>query len=260
MYMKLISLNAWGGKLFKPLIDFIQTQSQDTDIFCFQEVFNTKSNITESAGFRLNLYEEISKILPNHQGYFASGVENYIAGSFQPNFVDFNLSWGLAIFINKNLKVNSYGDFFVYGKSGSFNPKDENSVPRNVQYLSFTNGGKVLTVCNIHGIWVKGTKEDTPSRIKQSQQIKDFFKTQEGEKILCGDLNLDINTQSIKILERDMKNLIKEFNIPTTRNKFSPGNEKFADYMFVSSKVKIIDFKVPNLEVSDHLPLILEFS
>ena len=31
------------------------------------------------------------------------------------------------------------------------------------------------------------------------------------------------------------------------------------DYVFVSPEVKVIDFSVPNIEISDHLPLILDF-
>ena len=162
--MKLISLNLWGGKLFQPLMDFISVHASDTDLFCFQEVFDTNTKLSESAGFRLNLYKEISKILPKHTGCFASVLENYIAGSFQPNFVDFNLSWGISIFASKKLNITSSGDFFVFGKRGDFNPKDLNTLPRNTQYVTFINEGKQFTVCNLHGIWVKGTKEDTPSR------------------------------------------------------------------------------------------------
>lgn len=258
--MKLISLNAWGGKVFEPLMQFIQENSQDTDIFCFQEIFDTKDNQTESAGFRLNLYQEISKILPNHQGYSAPTLEKYIAGSFQPNFIDFDLSWGLAIFIKKDLTVINHGDFFVFGKRYSFDPKDLNSIPRNVQYINFEKNGKLFTICNVHGIWIKGTKDDRPTRIEQSEKINDFINQQRGEKIVCGDFNLNPDTQSIKILEENLKNLIKEFNIKTTRNKYFPGEEQFADYTFVSPGISVKEFDVPELEVSDHLPMILEFS
>ena len=35
---------------------------------------------------------------------------------------------------------------------------------------------------------------------------------------------------------------------------------KFADYIFADNKLKITDFKVLANEVSDHLPLFLEFN
>ena len=74
------------------------------------------------------------------------------------------------------------------------------------------------------------------------------------------------NTKSIKMIkEAGYKNLIKDFGIKTTRNKLAwdqfPDEEKqnFADYVFVSPEIKVRKFSVPNLEISDHLPLILDF-
>ncbi|MBI2017468.1 endonuclease/exonuclease/phosphatase family protein [Candidatus Daviesbacteria bacterium] len=259
--MKLIALNTWGGRMYQPLMDFIKKYSQDTDIFCLQEVFKTTSNITESAGFRLNLYEEFCKILPEYRGYFASCVDNYIAGSFQPNFINFNLSWGLAIFINKKLPVTSYRDFFVFRTKDSFNPKDLNTLPRNMQYITFAHQNKKFIVCNLHGVWRKGKKVDHSSRISQSEKVVNFLaQYKEEAKILCGDFNLNINTKSLKILERDLINLIKENKIPTTRSKLYTWGDKFADYTLVSPNVKVLEFQVPDIEISDHLPMILEFS
>ncbi len=258
--MKLISLNTWGGKIFNPLIDFIKHNSLDTDIFCFQEVFSTTSDHQAELDFRLNLYQELQKILPNHNSFFDPCLDNYIAGSFQKNLVDFNLSWGQAMFISNKIKVNSQGDFFVYRSKDNFNPKNENSVPRNVQFFNFSSQGQAYTVCNLHGIWVRGPKTDNPPRVKQSGMIKTFLDQQTGEKILVGDFNLDINTQSIKILESNLRNLIKEYHIPTTRSKhYNKTDDKFADYTFASPDVKVLSFTVPDVDISDHLPMILEF-
>lgn len=259
--MKLISLNAWGGKMYQPLMDFIKKHTHDTDIFCFQEVFKTTTNQTENSGFRLNLYGELCKLLPNHIGYFAPCIENYIAGAFQPDFINFNLSWGLAIFIDKKLPVTSEGEFFVFGTKDSFNPKDLNTLPRNMQYVTFISQNKKFIVCNLHGIWRRGKKVDHRSRINQSLQIRKFLdQYKEEAKILCGDFNLDIETKSLKILEEGMTNLIRKYQIPTTRSKLYTWDDKFADYTLVSDETKVLDFQVPSIEISDHLPMILEFS
>lgn len=258
--MKLISLNAWGGKIYQPLIEFIGKHSKDTDIFCFQEVFKTTSGMIENAGFRLNLYEEFCKLLPEHKGYFAPSVENYIAGASLPNFINFNLSWGLAIFIHKKLKVTSDGDFFVFRNKDSFNPKDLNTLPRNMQYLTFNSKNKKFIVCNLHGIWQRGKKIDTSSRISQSEQIINFLdKYKEEAKILAGDFNLNIDTHSLEILEKKLINLIKKYKIPTTRSKLYTWEDKFADYILVSENTKVANFEVPAEAISDHLPMILEF-
>lgn len=169
------------------------------------------------------------------------------------------MSWGLAIFIHKKLQVTSQGDFFVFRTKDSFNPRDLNTLPRNMQYITFTSQKKKFIVCNLHGVWKRGEKVDTPSRINQSEQIKNFLDQYKEAKILCGDFNLDINTKSLKILEEKMINLIKEYQILTTRSKLYNRGDKFADYTFVSPNVNVLDFQVPNIEVSDHLPMILEF-
>lgn len=258
--MKLISLNTWGGKFFTPLMKFIK-DSEDTDIFCFQEVFNTTSNIKVRKERRMNLYEELTNILTNHQGFFAPFLENYIIFSrTEVKKTGFNLSFGLAIFIKKEINIKHAGNFFIYGNRNSFDPKNLNSIPRISQYISFTKSGKNFIVCNLHGIWVKEGKSDTPSRLNQSRKIIKFLGKQAGKKILCGDFNLDINTQSIKILEENFKNLIREYNIQTTRNKFFPGNEKHADYTFVTPDINVGNFEVPDVKISDHLPMTLEFS
>lgn len=259
--MKLISLNTWCGKIYQPLMNFIKDNSHTTDIFCFQEVFSTTANVKIKYERRMNLHYELSKILANHQGYFSSSIQNYVIfSSVNVYKTDFNLEFGLSIFVNKKIVVDSWGDFFVYGGKDTFNPNDLNTIPKTAQYTTFAHSGKKFTICNLHGIWLKDGKNDAPSRIEQSRIINEFLKKQDGEKILCGDLNLDINTKSIKTLEENLRNLIKEYAVQTTRNKLFPGNEKFADYIFVSNGIKVINFQVPNIEISDHLPMVLEFS
>ncbi len=242
-------------------MNFISANSQDTDIFCFQEVFSTTSNIKINYERRMNLYEEFSKILTKHQGYFYTSLEDYVIFSRTDVYkTDFNLKFGLSIFVKNDINVDSSGEFFIYGKRNIFDANNLNTLPKNAQYISFTSMGKKFTICNLHGIWLKEGKNDSPSRIQQSKIINQFLDKQMGTKILCGDFNLDMNTKSVEILEKGLRNLIQEYHIQTTRNKLFPGEEKFADYTFVSKDITVKSFKVPDIEVSDHLPMILEFS
>lgn len=81
-----------------------------------------------------------------------------------------------------------------------------------------------------------------------------------GRKILCGDFNLDISTESVRMLEQEMINLVREFKINSTRSALAPlGKGRFADYIFASDKIKINKFNVLNDVVSDHLPLYVDF-
>jgi len=78
-------------------------------------------------------------------------------------------------------------------------------------------------------------------------------------KILCGDLNLRPDTESMRILEHGMNNLITEYSIQSTRTRYYTKPEKFADYILTSPEILINEFRVMPEEVSDHCPLYLDF-
>jgi endonuclease/exonuclease/phosphatase family metal-dependent hydrolase len=130
---------------------------------------------------------------------------------------------------------------------------------RNIQYVSFMQNGKTITVVNFHGLWNGRGKTDSDDRIAQSQKIIDFLRTCSGEVILCGDFNLLPDTRSIKMFEDfGLCNLITEYKISSTRTSHYTKPEKFADYVFISKGLQINDFKVLPDEVSDHAPLFID--
>lgn len=261
--MKLISLNTWGGKIYQPLISFIGQYAKGTDIFCFQEIYTTTSDVKQHRNIRANLLQELAKILPNFQYFYSLEMSGFDS---TPVPVDFDLSVGKTIFIRNDIKVNITDDILLYGdRSEKFLKNDFSNLPVTLQAIDFSIDQKQFTLVNIHGTAFPGDKLDTQLRINHSAKIKEFLKTKPGGKILTGDFNLLPETQGIKILENDMRNLIKEFKIEKTRSKLSPFSgkpdfQKFADYTFVSSNVNVINFQVPDIEISDHLPMILEFS
>jgi endonuclease/exonuclease/phosphatase family metal-dependent hydrolase len=111
----------------------------------------------------------------------------------------------------------------------------------------------------VHGLWNGKGKTDSVERIAQSQRIKQFLDTINNPKILCGDFNLRPDTESVKIIESGMRNLIKEYDIKSTRTSFYQKEEKYADYIFASADIIVNSFEVLNEEVSDHAPLLLDF-
>ncbi|MBI2338009.1 hypothetical protein HYU95_02395 [Candidatus Daviesbacteria bacterium] len=261
--MKLISLNTWCGRIFDPLIEFIQQNSKDTDIFCFQEIFDTNSDIKQYKNIRANLLSEIKSILSGFKVFYFP-IMHGLDGNANP--IDFNLTFGQAIFIADTIKSNSNENYFISKRKDSqILKKDFSNQSTPLQFVSFNFNGKDFTVFNFHGIPFPGDKLDTEKRLKNSEKVKEIVNSKSGSKILVGDFNLLPQTQSIKIFENNMRNLIKEFKIQRTRSKQSPfygrkDFQKFADYTFVSHDVKIESFEVSRAEVSDHLPMILEFS
>lgn len=266
--MKLISLNVYGGYFFESFLSFVKENISDTDFFCFQEILNTPEKLPTGAAPYLRTFSELENILLGFTGFFFPAQDNYepIANGKS------EASCGLAIFVNKKIAIHGKGDFFIRNQRNSFISPDIATFPNNVGYVQLNIGGKILTICNVYGTSTPGDKLDTPERLLQSQKILDFISNQLGEKIIVGDFNLLPDTRSINVFEEaGFRNLIKEFDISTTRGslikKMKPelgvgeyGWQEFADYTFVSSGINPLQFSVPDLPISDHLPMVLEFA
>lgn len=242
--MKLISLNIWGGHVRKPLLDFIHA-CQDIDVFCFQEVYhNAPEKISsEDRVVSLQIFSELQSLLPDHEGYFRPVVDHI---------------YGLGTFVKNNIKVKEEGEVSIHD-----NPAYPGRGPthsRNMQWLECHHNNKVYTIINVHGLWNGRGKSDSPERISQSHRIRQFMDSVNTPTILCGDFNLKPDTESMKILEQGMTNLIKTHKVASTRTSLYPKPEKFADYILISPDVKSNHFEVMMDEVSDHSPLLLDFS
>lgn len=262
--MKLISLNTWGGKYVDPLIDFIKQHSKNTEIFCLQEIYNTSSDIKQYRNIiRANLLTELKNILKDFQVFYFPTIFGF---DDEANKIDFNLSYGPAIFIKKSIKVAFHHDYFIYRDKSLYNiKKNFSNLATPLQHIKITLNNKIFNIFNFHGTPYPPAKKDTVKRLNEARKVKKIIDKTNGAKILVGDFNLSLHIKSIEIFETGMTNLIKKFNIQRTRSRLSPyygkrNFQKFADFTFVSSDVNVIDFQVPEVEVSDHLPMILEFS
>jgi hypothetical protein len=226
--MKIIFFNVWNGRIREGMKEFMKEQSVNTDIFCFQEVFNEMRFICDEK-------------IPNHQEVFADREANPV-----------NYAFSSATYIAKGITLMESSVIRIDKLESGF-----------TLYTKVSVGDRDIHICNAHGISKPGEKKDTPVRIGQSQDIIDFLKDKKGLKIIGGDFNLLPETRSVKMFEETgYKDLIKDFNIKTTRNRLAwdmyPNKILFSDFIFASSDIKVKSFSVPHLEISDHLPLILD--
>lgn len=242
--LQLITLNIWGGRILSPLMNFIKTHA-DTHFFCLQEVYSraklSDTNDSENPPC-LNIQEKIADLLHNHRGYFRPVV---------------NGVYGLSIFAHNNIKILEEGEHTIYSNANytGFSPAHS----RILQWIKFSTGERDMTIMNVHGLWNGHGKTDSPERINQSNIIKSFVDMVKMPVILCGDFNILPETKSIKILSEGMQDFIKRDSILSTRSSLYKKSEKHADYIFASKDIEVTQFKVLNEEVSDHLPLYLEF-
>jgi len=261
--MKLLSLNLWGGRQGQILIDYLKQQAQDTDIFCFQEVFDSSDKVFDCDKARPHLFEELKAALPDFLGFFSPAYEGWV----DRKKVDFHIAEGQAVFIRRGIEAPEIGSFYVYGNKDTKIAEDFTNEPKNLQIARLKAETRELVVANAHGMWSPGNKLDTPERLEQSRNIKNVLSQYQLPKILCGDFNLMPETESIKMLGRELTDLIGKYGIENTRNDVSwrqyPGDlnkQHYADFMFASPEIKVKNFEVPYNEVSDHLPMILDFS
>ncbi len=266
--MKLISLNIYGGHFFEALMEFIKINAAQTDIFCFQEVLSTPSGVAGvSHGSRINIFTEIARLLPEFHSFFIPVQDHFD----ETALVAEEVSAGLATFVRKKYAIHKTDHFFIYKEKNSFVATDYFSLPYGLHYLQLELDGQLLTVCNLHGTAMPGNKLDTPERLVQSQKVLDFLAAQAGEKIVVGDFNLLPHTKSIRLFEEaGFSNLVKDYGIKSTRGSLLKqlhpeygesveGWQEFADYALVTSGITVKSFAVPDLPLSDHLPMILEF-
>lgn len=242
--MKLITLNIWGGHLRNPLLKFIH-HHRDVDIFCLQEVYHKahRTIVDKDRELSLNIFSDLQKLLPDHYAIFKPAVENV---------------YGIGMLIKNSIDIIGEGEINIHHKQHY--PGIGLNHDRNLQWIECTIKNKIYSILNVHGLWNGKGKKDNPERINQSQRIRQFMDMINTPKILCGDFNLRPNTESMRILEKGMQNLITSNNIRSTRTRFYTKEEQFADYILISPEIIVNQFTVMKDEVSDHAPLLIDFN
>jgi endonuclease/exonuclease/phosphatase family metal-dependent hydrolase len=177
-------------------------------------------------------------------------------GYFCPTVGD---RYGMATFINKGIQIIEQGEILL--ARGQYKKGDHDwDHHRRLQWFEVLIEDKKLLIANVHLTHRPEGKQDSERRERQSEMIISFLNIFDCPKILCGDFNLLPDTKSIQMIERaGMRNLIKEYNITSTRTELYKKPLRLADYVFVSPEIKINSFTVLPDVISDHSPLFIDF-
>lgn len=246
MKVKIISINIAGGILSDRLVQFIKLQKPD--ILLMQEVF-TSSTSREK---QLLIIDQLKKILKN---YYLDKAATYTSNRGKSKIEAGNAV--LTRFPITKTKVTFYD--VPYAKNYSEPQEDYSHVPRNLQYVQLKIGDKDLNIFNTHGIWGRDG-QDTGRRLHMSNVIVKQVKGLD-YVVLGGDFNVDPKTQAIANIEQHLVNIFKNdlkttFNI---RRKSNPiFNRLVVDMMFVSKDIRVMYKECPQVDISDHLPLLIE--
>lgn len=231
--MKIISLNTWHGTQKAELRNFLQSHIYSTDIFCLQE---TVGEAIEGILFDLFSPDDFDFIKTEK---FITEDTHYCSHTFIKKPLNFISSHSLL---------------------DSKDPDTGAALATKID-----TGGHTLSVVNLHGVPLPGHKLDTTGRLRQSKQILNWLKDSDLPTVICGDFNLLPEAKSLEqFTDAGYQSLIKKYNIATTRNRFAwdehPIKQLFADYTFISPNLAVASFTVPDIEVSDHLPMIVDIN
>jgi endonuclease/exonuclease/phosphatase family metal-dependent hydrolase len=241
------------------------------DIVCLQEVTRKVDDSALDSFISKGAIDQAVKRLP-----YSFYVSNWALRDFKlHNFhgkelfqFDFNGVIEYGNYIKSRFKITEgkgifVQDHFSYITNWEWMANNPGKDPRVLQVADIQiNNEKKLRILNYHGIWSKD-KRDTDLTISASQKIVQCAHEVACPVIICGDFNLFPDTKSIGILKDNFNSLVDDFHIMYTRpksNELSSVKRNVVDYVFVSKEISVKQFNVIDNDVSDHLPLLMEFN
>lgn len=266
---RIVSLNCWRGALYEPLMAYLR--ASQADVFCLQEVNRLIGpvpqeirNAVRPDGYpeRVDLFRDIQKELPCHDGYFIPGATGFLHDAKECPYVQY----GIAAFVRRSMPIVRMHSTFAYG---TYRHQDfgDPPLPRPVHGMELydTEAKQSFVLVHLHGLWQPGTnKADTPERIVQAQIVRNVvhgLAQTTVHKIVCGDLNVLPSSETFHYLkEAGIFDLVSQHNIASTRTNLYTGEIRHADYVCASPSILVRGFDAPETPVvSDHRPLELDF-
>lgn len=250
MKIKILTLNIWGGELLGNVINFIR--KEDPDIVLLQEVNNGMDG--------LNSKFRSLDILRKELGFPYCSFEPLFVGIRSGN----KIPQGNAIFSRFPIK-SSRAVFFdipfreLKLESGNTQKPENQFIPMGMLKANIEIDKKDFNAYSVHGIWGFDGK-DNARRLEMSETIVSEIKDKDNV-ILAGDFNLNPNTNTIKNIEVYLQNIFSNeltstFNM---KHKNIPGYATaVVDMILVSKHFQVVNHYMPNVDVSDHMPLICE--
>ena len=253
MKFKFISLNLWiGGLLFDDILAFLE--KENADIVVLQEVMDAKD-----------------EKLPAHY-YSLKSLQaklNYPYTDFAPTLVN-KLPWvkvteGNAVlsrFPIKDRGVAYFEEPFDETKLRDiFDPSTYSTTPRNLEHVVLDTPAGDINIFNFQGVWDLDGDNVSPQR----EKMRDIILRETAGKsnvILAGDTNAKYTNPVMQDIEKHLTNvfgdsLTTSFNM---RRKDNPGYATaVVDIIYISPNIRVVDKSCPDIDISDHLPLVATF-
>lgn len=260
MVLKVISLNLWSTPAPVEVIDKAEKflSEQQPDLLLLQEV-NTPVNQSQLPNIskKFKTLQSLRELFPSFYWNFAPAVCDTRKHEGEVDSGQLILS---------KFPLNKAANIFFdipYGKYNHDATTDFSHFPASVQVVNATINELNVKLLNVHGpVNMNGLEDDTRRlhmRDTLLEQTKDADRL-----ILCGDFNVRPQTQTIQSLEKELKNVFKDelittFNIKRKNLDKSPGYaDAVVDMMFISDNFTVVSHECPQVDISDHLPLVAQ--
>lgn len=248
MKLKVVCLNLWwGGNLFPEIISFLR--QEDADIVMLQEVHD---------GHDPKLKDRLRSmdVLKDRLGYphqdFARALVLKLPEGRVPS--------GNATLSKYPITGTSVTPLFDATQEEYLDiPEQWPIFPRILQHAALETPAGEVNVFNMHGVWDLDGDNPSPQR---RTMVERTLKAIAGKPnvILAGDTNATTGNAVLRDIEKELRSVFggelkSTFNM---RHKTNPGYATAAvDHMYVSRGIRVRSKDCPDVDVSDHLPLVV---
>ncbi|WP_083417387.1 endonuclease/exonuclease/phosphatase family protein [Pseudovibrio denitrificans] len=261
-----MSLNGWGGTLYSDLLPYLSQALPD--VLCLQEVVHTPESDKDWLTYRdgdhvlpqrANLFRDVCEALPEHVAVFCPAAQ----GVLWDDDKSVPSQWGLATFVHRSLPIIGQVQGFVHKgySADGYGEHPRSRSAHGVRVYDYASD-RAVSITQMHRLRDLKGKMDTPDRLAQAERllkISQAVSEPDDLQVICGDFNVEPDSETIRLLEADgLVELVKHYDVETTRNSYYKKPGKFADYMLIDQVEQISNFQVlQKPEVSDHCPLVL---
>lgn len=252
MILKVVQLNLFKGKFLDAALDFLK--SQNPDLICLQEVTAGRVNFHEKTD------ADLFAILKARLGLFGIFLSDVKISDEQ------GARFGNAVFSKRPIlesKVFPLKDFRAMTLS-EFSNNTNNvwaDLPRHMLDATIDFESRKIHAISVHGRRIAPPADDEEN-LRQAKLVAEYLRSLGNQMyIMGGDFNMPPDSEVIKIISSVARNLMVGRPITQTLNPRVHelgDNGYLVDYIFTSSHFSTKSLEVPQVDVSDHLPVVAE--
>jgi len=250
MQIKIITYNIWHGMYLEKVIDFLQQEK--ADIICLQEVARVGQK-QRAVVPQVDLFNQIKTGLGMDGTYQRMCWGTVGRGTFDIGMVVFSAHPMMELTTYRYEREET-GEVLEVDLGG----KDQYSIPRVLLGVKISAEQRNFWVFNAHHT-ITPNGGVTEHQLKATRVVKEYLNEYD-EYILCGDMNTPYGNKNYDLLSEGLTDLSNPTEPTLHPTIHRVGHKGFhVDYVFAKGdKIKHIKTRIPMIDASDHLPVVVE--